>query len=120
MPQGVSTAFRWRTGSEIPTFLYTLRFVYPGYGKKLLEKLSEVEAKGLKKPLQDWFLQINNGYTLYTPPKIKIYLTVLRNCGRRSPLPDACSLDTGHLTVMSPIADVSYKEAKGRDRSDPP
>ena len=89
----------------------TLRSV-AGFGKKLLEKLSEVEVERAAR-LLDGFYKNETDTSLYTPQKIKNYLTVLPELLEgASPLPDAAVSDTGHLTVMSPIADVSIQRRR--------
>lgn len=84
----------------------TLRSV-AGFGKKLLENLSGMEAERADRYLKGFY---NDGtdISLYIPQMINKYLAALPEVlDDSSPLPGTTVTDTGHLAVLSPIADLS-------------
>ena len=89
----------------------TLRSV-AGFGKKLLERLSGMEAERTARCLNG-FYKNETDTSPYAPQMIKIYLTALPELLEgASPLPDTTVTDTGHLAVLSPIADVSINRRR--------
>ena len=84
----------------------TLRSV-AGFGKKLLENLSGMEAERADRYLKG-FYDDGTDISLYIPQMINKYLTALPEVlDDSSPLPGTTVTDTGHLAVLSPIADLS-------------
>ncbi len=88
----------------------TLRSV-AGFGKKLLERLSEMD-------MQNALLCLNGFYkeediSLFIPQMIKKYLTALPVLLEgASALPDTDITDTGRIAVLSPIADGTFTKRR--------
>jgi len=89
----------------------TLRSV-AGFGKKLLERLTEMEVERATRSLNG-FYKNETDISSYIPQLVKKYLTALPELLEgASAIQDTTIADTGRIIVLSPIADVSLNRRR--------
>ena len=89
----------------------TLRSV-AGFGKKLLERLTEMEVEKAARSLNG-FYKNETDISSYIPQLVKKYLTALPELLEgASAIQDTTIADTGRIIVLSPIADVSLNRRR--------
>jgi len=89
----------------------TLRSV-AGFGRKLLDRLSEMETQSVTQLLSG-FYKNEADLSLYVPQLIKKYLTSLPEIiAGATPLTDTDTANTGRVAVLSPIADGSLSRKR--------
>lgn len=89
----------------------TLRSV-AGFGKKLLDRLSEMDTQSVSR-LLNGFYKNETDLSLYVPQLIKKYLTALPEILEGStPLTETDLAGTGRIAVLSPIAEGSISRKR--------
>lgn len=83
-----------------------------GFGRKLLERLSEMEVEKTALHLNKFYKE-NTDISEFIPQMIKKYLAVLPELLEgTSPLSETNVSDTGRIAVLSPIADGSFSKRR--------